>query len=71
MDENTGDSFFNFITVKSNPLFLNSNILNLSLGDSSIPFVDKTKILGVIIDARLIDPFDVQKNKFKGSFALS
>jgi hypothetical protein len=38
---------FNFCSVKSNPLYLDSKDLSLSLGSISVPFVDKTKILGV------------------------
>jgi hypothetical protein len=41
---------FNFGSVKSNPLYLDSKDLSLSLGFISVPFVDKTKILGVLLD---------------------
>ena len=44
---------FNFVKIKSNPLFINSHDLNLSLGTVSIPFVDQTKILGVVLDDKL------------------
>ncbi len=44
---------FNFTNIKSNPLYIDSKDLNLSLGKISIPFVDKTKILGVLLDDKL------------------
>ena len=44
---------FNFTQIKSNPSFINSQDLILSLGSVLVPFVDKTKILGVILDDKL------------------
>jgi hypothetical protein len=39
---------FNFTHIESNPSFINSNDLSLSLSTVSVPAVDKTKILGVV-----------------------
>jgi hypothetical protein len=44
---------FFLISFKSNPLFTKSHDLGLSLGTVSIPFVDQTKILGVVLDDKL------------------
>ena len=40
---------FNFNNIKYIPLYIDIKDLNLSLGEISIPFVNKTKILGVYL----------------------
>ena len=42
----THATLFNFTNIKSNPLYIDSKDLNLSLAKISIPIVDKTKFWG-------------------------